>query len=129
MQDRTPRGTFRRPNLVFVGNGSYVLTSRYSSGIEAFRVVRFWLVATRARSQVRLSAGWQPRACGSFTAVIRHIAPQLLMTDLPSTRRYYKTKLGFDCAGTRQDPSVYAIVARSAQNSFPLRRNGCPESG
>jgi hypothetical protein len=35
--------------------------------------------------------------------------------DIPATLAYYTSKLGFACLGTRQDPPVYAIVARDQQ--------------
>ena len=35
--------------------------------------------------------------------MIRQIAPQFFITDLPATLAYYKDKLGFDCLGTWQD--------------------------
>jgi uncharacterized glyoxalase superfamily protein PhnB len=44
--------------------------------------------------------------------MIRQIAPQFFTSDLPATLAYYREKLGFDCAGTWQDPPVYAIVKR-----------------
>ena len=51
--------------------------------------------------------------------MIRHIAPQFFTTDIPRTLAWYKHKLGFECRGTwpetRQDPPVYAIVARDQQ--------------
>jgi hypothetical protein len=31
---------------------------------------------------------------------------------IPRTLTYYKDVLGFECLGTREDPPVYAIVAR-----------------
>jgi len=47
--------------------------------------------------------------------MIRQIAPQFFTTDMLSTLTYYKTKLGFDCVSTWQEPPVYAIVARDRQ--------------
>jgi uncharacterized glyoxalase superfamily protein PhnB len=44
--------------------------------------------------------------------MIRQIAPQFFTKDIPGTIAYYKSKLGFECLGTWQDPPVYAIVAR-----------------
>ncbi len=44
--------------------------------------------------------------------MIRQIAPQFFTTDIVGTLEYYKSKLGFVCLGTWQDPPVYAIVAR-----------------
>ncbi|MBK5257688.1 MAG: VOC family protein [Vicinamibacteria bacterium] len=44
--------------------------------------------------------------------MIRHIAPQFFAPDMRATLAYYKEKLGFECVGTWQDPSVYAIVER-----------------
>jgi uncharacterized glyoxalase superfamily protein PhnB len=44
--------------------------------------------------------------------MIRQIAPQFFTTDIAATLEYYKSKLGFDCLSTWQDPPVYAIVAR-----------------
>ncbi len=47
--------------------------------------------------------------------MIRRIAPQFFTLDIPTTLAYYKTKLGFECSGTWQDPPVYAIVVRDQQ--------------
>jgi len=44
--------------------------------------------------------------------MIRQIAPQFFTLNIPATLAYYKTKLGFECLGTWQDPPVYAVVAR-----------------
>jgi uncharacterized glyoxalase superfamily protein PhnB len=44
--------------------------------------------------------------------MIRQIAPEFFTIDIPSTLAYYKDKLGFECVGTWQDPSTYAILAR-----------------
>ena len=44
--------------------------------------------------------------------MIRQIAPEFFSTDIPGTLAYYKDKLGFECRGTWEDPSSYAIVAR-----------------
>lgn len=48
--------------------------------------------------------------------MIRQIAPQFFTTDMNSTLRYYKEKLGFECLGTWQDPPTYAIAARDHHN-------------
>jgi len=47
--------------------------------------------------------------------MIRQIAPQFFTLNIPATLAYYKTKLGFECLGTWQDPPVYAIIARDQQ--------------
>ena len=47
--------------------------------------------------------------------MVRQIAPLFFTIDIPATLAYYKSKLGFDCLGTWQDPPVYAIVARDRQ--------------
>jgi uncharacterized glyoxalase superfamily protein PhnB len=44
--------------------------------------------------------------------MIRQIAPVFFTMNILRTLAYYKDKLGFECLGTWQDPSVYAIVAR-----------------
>ena len=44
--------------------------------------------------------------------MIRQIAPQFFTTDMAATLGYYEDKLGFACAGTWDDPPVYAIVVR-----------------
>src|SRR5713101_2234052 len=54
--------------------------------------------------------------------MLRQIAPVFFTLDIPATLAYYTGKLGFACLGTWQDPPVYAIVARPAGDSFPLRR-------
>jgi uncharacterized glyoxalase superfamily protein PhnB len=47
--------------------------------------------------------------------MIRQIVPLFFTTDIPNTLAYYKSKLGFECLGTWQDPPVYAIIARDHQ--------------
>ena len=44
--------------------------------------------------------------------MVRQIAPQFFVLDIPATLAYYQEKLGFACLGTWQDPPAYAIVAR-----------------
>jgi len=44
--------------------------------------------------------------------MIRQIAPQFFTREMAATLAYYKERLGFDCAGTWDDPPSYAIVAR-----------------
>jgi len=44
--------------------------------------------------------------------MIRQIVPVFFTMDIPATVAYYKSKLGFECLGTWQDPPVYAIVVR-----------------
>jgi len=44
--------------------------------------------------------------------MIRQVAPVFFSTDLRRTVAFYEEKLGFQCAGTWQDPPVYAIVTR-----------------
>src|SRR5215472_4335644 len=54
--------------------------------------------------------------------MLRQIAPVFFTLDIPATLAYYTGKLGFACLGTwpsngheKQDPPVYAIVARDHQ--------------
>jgi len=47
--------------------------------------------------------------------MVRQIAPLFFTMDIPATPAYYREKLGIECLGTWQDPSVYAIVARDQQ--------------
>ncbi len=61
--------------------------------------------------------------------MLRQIAPVFFTLDIPATLAYYTGKLGFACLGTWQDPPVYAIVARPAGDSFPLRRAAHSQSG
>src|SRR5271167_4391956 len=44
--------------------------------------------------------------------MIRQIAPVFFSTDISAILAWYHDQLGFECLGTWQDPSVYAIVAR-----------------
>ncbi|MEI9975377.1 MAG: VOC family protein [Ignavibacteriota bacterium] len=47
--------------------------------------------------------------------MVRQIVPVFFTMDIPATLAYYKDKLGFECAGTWQEPPVYAIVTRDQQ--------------
>ncbi|HTB98169.1 MAG TPA: VOC family protein [Terracidiphilus sp.] len=59
--------------------------------------------------------------------MIRQIAPQFFTSDMPATLDYYKTKLGFECLSTWQNPPVYAIVARD-QHAIHFRCSAPPAS-